>query len=334
MKRSRKFYWCCNMNEWNFIVCQVRQVRIKLRDQSFVIVSGPFLCVFDDKRHVKSLSRLVKLCVTTTSPCFETYQVSIFFLFYTYRCQLSPFPTTVQTMTEQETVQIYEISNFPSGFAHMLLAGTAGNALSHISMKDEPFAFTAACVLFGHGLYGALIKTHTSLKWYSNLQNIREWLRLGVKSFSLPLMNAHFAPLIGADELYICSHLASGFAPLVYGLGRKYAETSLAYRSERVLDIVVLGNACSLGYIGVCQESPIALSLAFWQMFIQYFPAVVEKHIDTEIYDIETLGMTVFSLILVVMFRNSTSLPVHLQTCKHRQNYTQIRLKSCHKIIN
>lgn len=215
------------------------------------------------------------------------------------------FRASITMSGEDLTIQVYHHINTPSGIGHILLAGTAGNALSYISMREQPFAFTAACALFGYGLYGALIKTHTSLKWYPHLRNIYDWMKLGVKSFALPLINSHFGQLIREDDLFLYSHLASGFAPMVYGVGRQYADTSLSLRTERILDIVVLGNACSLGYIGATHESPIALSLAFWQMFIQYFPAVVERHIDTQRYDIETLGMSVFALILVVMFRNS-----------------------------
>lgn len=209
-------------------------------------------------------------------------------------------------MTEEDlTIQVYHSSNTLSGLAHVFLAGTAGKALSYISSREHPFAFTAACALFGHGLYGALIKTHTSLKWYPQLRNLYDWVRLGVKSLTLPLMNAHFGQIIGQDEYYIYSHILSGFAPMVYGLGRRYAETSLSYRTDHILDVVVLGNACSLAFIGATHESPIALTLAFWQMFIQYFPVMVERQIDTQRYDIETLGMSVLALILVVMFRDS-----------------------------
>lgn len=207
-------------------------------------------------------------------------------------------------MTEEDlTIHVSHNRNTHSGLAHLMLAGTATKAISYVSAREQPFAFTAACALFGYGLYGTFVKTHTSLKWYPKLKNAYNWLRLGVKSFSLPLMNSYLGQLIGEGNHYVYCHLASGLAPLVYGLGRQY-DNSLTHRTERILGLVILGNACSLVYIGTIYESPVVLSLAFWQLLIQNFPVLVKEKIDTKHYDIETFGMSVYALILVLMFKN------------------------------
>lgn len=203
---------------------------------------------------------------------------------------------------ESEQIIIYENVQFGSGLAHLILTGAAGNAISLISYDEQPYAYIAACTLFTHGMFGILVKTHSALSWHHHLKPMYEWINLTSKSMLLPLINCEMGKKTMEDDIYMYAHVASGLAPLVYGIGCSTFGYGLTARTERILDIVVLGNVCTLGYSGTKQKSSLALTAAFWQMFSQFIPVVFEQKIDTKKFDIETYGLTVLAFILGKMF--------------------------------
>ena len=209
---------------------------------------------------------------------------------------------------ENHQTTVYENVQLGSGFAHLFLTGTAGQAISHISYEEHPYAFIAACTFFAHGMFGVLVKTHTSLSWHHHLKPIYQWIRLTSKSMLLPLINCEMGKKNGEDDFYNYAHLASGLAPLIYGLGYSTLDNDLTVKTERILDIVTMGNVCTLGYIGTKLKSSLALTAAFWQMFTQFIPVFFEDKVDIKKFDIETCGLTVLALILDKMFASESLL--------------------------
>lgn len=132
-----------------------------------------------------------------------------------------------------------------SSISHLLLAGTSGWALKHLS-SEFPITFTSFTILFGHGVLG-IIK-FTSVEQGAILRNLYSQTTLLVDSLPIPLLNAELFLTAGYNEGFVWSHVFSSMIPLFTQCFLKESTNSI------VTDLVLVGNLASMMYFCVMHD--------------------------------------------------------------------------------
>lgn len=126
-----------------------------------------------------------------------------------------------------------------SSISHLLLAGTSGWALKHLS-PEFPIAFTSFTLLIGHGILG-IIK-FTSVEQNTIIRNLYSQTTLLVECLPIPLLNAELYLAAGYNEGYVWSHVFCSMIPVV---SQCFVEEST---NSIVSDLVLVGNLASMMY--------------------------------------------------------------------------------------
>lgn len=198
-----------------------------------------------------------------------------------------------------DAVDVYENEDLLSSFAHLALCGCSGYAISQISAEDHPFAFCTACVFFGQGFIGVACKYHTSLPVHQHLKVVYRWTRLVAHSFSLPLINAEFSLQQKQDQMITHGYLASALPPVANQVGT--LSGIMTMETEHVLDLVVLGNIASLGYVSLVTEDYLGLAMAGMYLTMDFVVPHVAHLYSLSEFDEEDLKTACLSGVSVLM---------------------------------
>lgn len=209
-------------------------------------------------------------------------------------------------MGDANEVEVFDSPDLLSSYAHLFLCGCSGYALTRLSAEQSPFAFTAACVFFGHGCIGVAAKYHTSTGFSNQIKAVYRWSRMLVHSAPLPCINAQLCINQNQELLFTRCYLASVLPTFVSQLSHR--GSALTIETERVLDLVVLGNLSGLGYSSVMHDDYLGLALAGWYFVMQFVvPWISEwsgmSRIDEE--DLKTTCLGGVPILLSQLFASS-----------------------------
>lgn len=180
--------------------------------------------------------------------------------------------------------------NYATGLAHLTLTGITGWALHDISMDATPVAFGCFAFLLAHGLLGVLHHTHPHAQEYTSVLYRHTSLLSQICPLALITTQLSLDVSIAPEYAYI--HAATAFIPTL-------CEIAMPDQNERALDIIMLGNVGSLGYLAATRDRYWAIGLAVLSAINHFGYRPICDRFDVPRTDLVTFGLGFFVLFAV-----------------------------------
>lgn len=180
--------------------------------------------------------------------------------------------------------------NYATGFAHLALCGATGWALHEIDFDKSPVAFGCFGFLLAHGLLGILRHTHPHVQ--TQVENLYRHSRLLAQIIPVALITTQLNLDDAVSVPYAYLHAATALVPTL-------CEIALPEQNERALDVVMLGNVGSLGYLAVMKERYWAMGLAVLSAMNHFSYRPISEHFDVPPTDLITCGLGFFTVFAV-----------------------------------
>ena len=173
--------------------------------------------------------------------------------------------------------------------ADLLLCGTSGYIIAQLSYDNDPIMYSTYTYLLCHGLLGVLRHGHVEISHdeVTKVHNTSE-----IISFVTPLslFTADYYLKHGYDELIASCHVGAAVVTVACELGNPDMSTNL-------LNLVVLGNAISLGFCGLMHDNYMVVTVAAVSGAFYFGSRRIAEQVGTEGHEIETLSLTAFCIL-------------------------------------
>lgn len=180
--------------------------------------------------------------------------------------------------------------NYATGLAHIALSGISGWAIHETTLDKSPVAFGCFAFLLGHSLLGVIRYTHPHV------------VHLVESTYKHSLVLAQISPLalittqlsldVNEPAHYAYIHAASALLPTI-------CEIALPEQNEKALDLVMLANIGSLGYLAATKERYWAMGLSVLSAINHFSCKFVAEHFEVPKIDLITYGLGFFTIFAV-----------------------------------
>lgn len=200
--------------------------------------------------------------------------------------------TTITTKPRYKARNSMSDTNYGTGLAHLALCVTSGRAIHELGTLDEsPIAFGCFAFLLGHSLLGIIRFTHPHV------------LHLVERAYRHSLLLAQISPLalittqlsidVSEPIHYAYIHAATAIFPTA-------CEILLPEEhNEKALDLVMLGNIGSLGYLAATRERYWAMGLAVLSALNHFSCTLIAEQFEVPKIDLITYGLGFFTIFAV-----------------------------------
>lgn len=199
-------------------------------------------------------------------------------------CEMSEADFLIISITGDGNINIMEkLANL----SHICLSCCAGWALYQTDYATCPYLYCSFATMFCHGMLGIIrnYSTWASRKVYNNF-------RLLATTVPIAMLNAHMLYSSGSSRQHIVTIFGATALPFIL-------EIIFPERNERILDVIVLSNVCSLGFKAVDRDFRLGIITSFWQAFYYLLTknAAAWLQINREIpFNFGLSGMCILSL--------------------------------------
>lgn len=139
--------------------------------------------------------------------------------------------------------------------SHVCLSCCAGWALYHCDFVSCPYLYCSFATMFCHGVLG-IIRNFSSLA----SRKVYQKFRVLATTVPIAMLNAHMLYSAGSSRRHITTIFGATALPFIL-------EMVFPERNERILDIIVLSNVCSLGFKAMDRDFRLGIITSFWQAF-------------------------------------------------------------------
>lgn len=183
-----------------------------------------------------------------------------------------------------------------ANLSHICLSGCAGYALYNTDYASCPYLYCSFATMLCHGMLGIL-------RNYSSLASRKLYKKFRVLATTVPIamLNAHMLYSSGSSMQHITTIFGATALPFIL-------EMIFPERNDRILDIVVLSNVCSLGFKAMERNFYLGIITSFWQSFYYLLTknAATWLQINREIpFNFGQSGMCILSLFIVNQIKNT-----------------------------
>lgn len=142
-----------------------------------------------------------------------------------------------------------------ANISHICLSCCAGWALYQSDYAECPYLYCSFATMFCHGMLG-ILRNYTSLA----SRKIYHKFRVLATTVPIAMLNAQMLSSSGSSRQHITTIFGATALPFIL-------EMIFPERNERILDIVVLSNVCSLGFKAMDRDFRLGIITSFWQAF-------------------------------------------------------------------
>lgn len=174
--------------------------------------------------------------------------------------------------------------------SHICLCCCAGWALYHTQYATSPYIYCSFATMFCHGVLG-VVRNYTSLasrKFYQSFRSL-------ATTIPIAMLNLHMLHSGGSSRQHIATVFAATALPFLL-------EIIFPERNERILDLIVLSNVCSLGFRSMDRDFRLGIITSFWQSFYYLLAknAGAWLQINREIpFNFGLCGMCIFNVFIM-----------------------------------
>jgi len=171
---------------------------------------------------------------------------------------------------------------------NLLLMGTSGFALSKIPPKECPYAFSACCIGFCHGLFGVLAK---AMDDNEDVQKCRKYTKAWMELVPLPLVNM---------ELYYMSstpNLAVGHGLFIVPLVGELIFNDNEETYSTLKELTIIGNIVSLTFLAINESSYMYAGMAAVAALSRYGGMFMENQKEGTGDNVSTIFDALFFLL-------------------------------------
>lgn len=181
-------------------------------------------------------------------------------------------------------------TNYTTGVAHALLCGASGWAIHKTSFEKSPFAYGTFAFLLGHGLLGILKHTHPGVLKYVKCAYSYSTIISTIAPISL--LNTQLYIDYKQPDEFIYTHPVSIIVPVL-------GECLLPATNDKILDVIMVGNLCSLGYISTIKENYWAIGLTILLTLNHFILGRIGNYFNVPKTDLVTIGLGFFVIFAV-----------------------------------
>lgn len=142
-----------------------------------------------------------------------------------------------------------------ANISHICLSCCAGWALYQSDYAECPYLYCSFATMFCHGMLG-ILRNYTSL----GSRKVYHKFRVLATTVPIAMLNAQMLHSSGSSRQHIATIFGATALPFIL-------EMIFPERNERILDIVVLSNVCSLGFKAMDRDFRLGIITSFWQAF-------------------------------------------------------------------
>ena len=142
----------------------------------------------------------------------------------------------------------------------------------------------------GHSLLGVLRHTHPHV--LENVDTLYRHTKLIAAATPIALITTQLSLDLNQPFEFAYAHAATALVPAI-------CEVALPEQNDRALDIVIVGNVASLGYLAAMNEKYWAMGLSFLSALNHFSYKPICEHFDVPKIDLFTYGLGFFTIFAV-----------------------------------
>lgn len=198
----------------------------------------------------------------------------------------------MNTNLVSHTEATYSIKSILKDLSSVCLCASAGWALYRSNYLKHSFLYGTMAAVFVHGLFG-IMRNHNQY-FRNKTRTLFHKCRIFFSTIPISMLNTQILFNLNLNELKRNTYLHLATAALPIAL-----EILHPNQNERILDMIVLSNVCSLGFRSLAHSNQYGVVAAIWQSFYYFVTINAENwfNVSREIpFNFGLSGLCIFSV--------------------------------------
>lgn len=179
----------------------------------------------------------------------------------------------------------------------LILSGTSAFAIKNTSFESNPLVLGGFSLLLSHGLLGVFLYGHPKHSSLHRLHRIYSLSTLFVTATPLALLNTELCLKYNINYQTSYGHLFSSIIPILMN-------AFTPRNHEKILDLIMLGNIASLGYLSILYDN-------YWMIGLTFICGINHFVLNrlADVYDVQKANLTTigFSLFNIMALNSITT---------------------------